>query len=73
MQVALQLENIDSKVGSHSGKLVDEVAFVLGLERWVEFRGALLVRGRQHNTCGELWGKKLAEAEGTAGYILGER
>ena len=57
MQVALQLENIDSKVGSHSGKLVDEVAFVLGLERWVEFRGAFLVRGSQHNTCGEPWGK----------------
>lgn len=68
MQVALQLEKIDSKLGSHSGKLVDE-----GLERWVEFRGALLVRGRQGNTCGEPWGKWLAEAEGTAGYILGER
>lgn len=73
MQVALQLEKIDSKLGSHSGKLVDEVAFVLGLERWVEFRGALLVRGRQRNACGEPWGKWLAEAEGTAGYILGER
>ncbi|KAB0357052.1 hypothetical protein FD754_001208 [Muntiacus muntjak] len=34
----------NSKLGSHSGKLVDEVALVLGLERWVEFRGALLVR-----------------------------
>ena len=37
--MALQLQNIDAVAGSCSGKLLEEVALVLGLERGVEFGG----------------------------------
>jgi len=64
------LENVGPVARRHSGKLLENVAFVPSLERWMEFRGGA---GEWHDNCSELWYHQLAEAESTAGDILEKR